>query len=321
MNDGNLPNLEDKNQNSEEFVKSIATSFVNALPAIVAVGIAIWWVFYGTVEIIPTTLSITDQIGITICTIVLAVTYSGLIANGGFASAKKTVKWKKQSKEWSDAIRAGNKHKKEIELFAKDIAKENQYELRVSNLENNGLLYEDFFDENGNLYYLDFIKDKKSKKNPNGLTRKQINIIKKCINIRIIIPTLFGNLSSRFFGIKKEENQRNFELKTNIKNIIIRVAVSFVTVGVMFKFYGFSIEGILSSFFQIILWTSSGVSQRVANYNFVINKLLPQMVEKTLVITGYLSLDESKKREYEELAKTEKANRMKTKRITMMEDK
>jgi hypothetical protein len=302
--------------NVEEALKNLANKVGKSLPVIVGIGIAIWWVLYGMVEITEANLSLTDRIGLTLCTVVLAVIYSGLIAKGGFSSAKQTVQYKANSKKWSEAVIKGNKYKKEIELYAKDIAKENQYELRVANLEANGLYYGDYFDEEGNLYFLDYKSEKKTKHNPNGLTRKQLKIIKKCINIRIIIPTLFGSLSSKFFGVKREETQKRYESKTNLFNFILRVILSIFSVGFIVSFIGFNINGFIYAVFQIILWTSSGVSQRMSNYNFVLNKLLPQMVEKTLIINGYLSLSEEKQRYYEERVEIEKLRRGGIKKIT-----
>jgi hypothetical protein len=303
-------------ENIEEGFKNIAINFGKALPFVVLLAIASWWVLQGMISITSVQISLTDRIGLTICTIALAVIYSGIIAKGGFGSAKETKKYKKHSLEWGNAIKLGNPHKKCIELYARDIAKNNQFELRVANLEANGLYYWDYFDEEGNFIKLDFEKDKKTKNNVNGLTRKQIRIIKKCIDIRIVIPTLFGNLSSKFFGVKREINQREYEGRTNLVNIIFRIILSFFTVGIMIKFIGFNLEGLIYSVLQLVIWTASGVYQRLNNYNFVMNKLLPQMVEKTLIIEGYLSLSEDKKLEYENRVMIEENKKTAIKKLT-----
>ena len=51
---------------------------------------------------------------------------------------------------------------------------------------------------------------------------------------------------------------------------------------------GFSIGSMMYAVFQIVLWTGSGIVQRLQNYNFVMNKEIPQLEERTLIIKGYL---------------------------------
>lgn len=315
IDDINEKNIAEATPTLEETMSNFATKVGKILPIIVAIAIAIWWVLNGIIKFEKAELGIVEQVGLVFCTCSLAVIYSGLIANGGFDSAKRTTKFKKHSREWTAAIKDGVKDKKSIELYARDIAKENQRELRTANLEANGLYYWDYFDEKGEFIKLNYHQDKKSKTNINGLTKKQIRIIKKCVNIRIVIPTLFGNLSSKFFGLKKEKTQKSYERSNNLLNFIFRILMSVLTVGLIVKFIGFNIEGIIYAFLQIVLWTSSGVSQRMSNYNFVMNKLLPQMVEKTLIINGFLSLDEQKKQEYRERAVLEQFQKKPVKQI------
>ena len=287
----------------EEKIQEFAKSMMNKMPLFIAIGIAIFWIFYGTVEIIPTNLSIVERIGLTICTIVLAVTYCNLIADGGFKSARESIEYETADKEYEQAQKDGKTEQLEITEYAKDIAKDNLRECRARNLDLNGLKYRDYFDIDGNYIGNDYKLNKL-------LRRKQKKTIKKCINLRIIIPNIFGNLSSKFFGLKKEVTQKDYKRKDITMQTIIRTVLSFFSVGMMFNFLGFSWGSAIYALFQIVLWSASGFSQRLKNYNFVKDILVPQMKEKTLIINGYLALDDNRKVYYQKRVEDVKHERL-----------
>lgn len=297
--------LESFNKTFEEKLKDFSTRLFSLSPLLVAIGIAMWWCLEGMVKITGADLTIENRIALTAITIFIAMVYCNLISTGGFQAAKKSPEYKVCSKDWNDAIKRGNTNKAEIIEYAKDIARVNQRELRIKNLENVGLNYSDIFDEKGELIRLDYERKYNKKKNPNGFTRGQIKIIKHCINIRIDIPEMFGNISSKFFGLQKRASQKSYEIKTNVTNGIIRAVAAFFAVGITFAWVGLSFEALISAIFQIVLWTGSGVLQRMKNYNFIINKILPQIVENTLIINGYMDLEDSRKQIYINRAKEE----------------
>lgn len=283
--------IREYNIRKEERIQEVAKSLMNRMPLFIAIGIAIFWVFYGTIEIYPTTLSVTDRIIVTVCTVALAVSYCDLIALGGFRSAKESGDYKEADKDYEDALKKGNTKKAEITEYAKDIAKENLKDWRKNNLESNGLKYETYFDENLEYIGGDYRKDK-------SLRRSQKKCIRKCINQRIILPDIFGFISSKVFGIKKPITEKQYLRKTSVYNTIIRIAISIASVGVMFNFLGFSIGSMIYALFQIVMWTASGFSQRIKNFNFIKDNIIPQIKEKTLIITGYLDLEEEQKNKY-----------------------
>ena len=283
--------LREYNLRKEEKVQEFAKAMMNRMPLFIAIGIAIFWVFYGTVEIYPTSLSITDRIIVTICTVALAVSYCDLIAVGGFRSAKESWDYKEADDKYDKALQRGNTKKEEITRYAQDIAKENLKDWRKNNLEANGLKYEDYFDNDLEYIGGDFKKDK-------SLRRSQKKCIRKCINQRIILPDIFGFISSKVFGIKKPIDEKQYRRKTSIQNTIIRIIVSVASVGIMFRFLGFSIGSMIYALFQIVLWTASGFSQRIKNFNFIKDTIIPQIKEKTLIINGYMDLSEEKKQKY-----------------------
>lgn len=278
-----------KEEKAQLFFKKLTSK----IPLIIALGIAVWWIFYGTVKITSTTLSLTDRIGLTICTIVLAITYCSLISDGGFRSAKQTEYFIKVNDEYESAVKKGNAFKKEINKYAYEIAVGNLKECRKNNLEANGIEYEDIFDEDGKLILVDYKKDPR-------YSRKQKKVIRKCVCQRIILPSIFGNISSKYFGLKREISQKEYTAKTTLTKTITRTIVSIVSVGIMFEFVGFSWGSFIYAVFQIVMWTASGYVQRLKNYDFVIDELIPQLKEKILIITGYLELKEIQESEVKE---------------------
>lgn len=298
----------------EEGIKEVGQNAFALAPMFAAVGIAIWWIFSGMVSVTKVQLGITEQIGLAIATVFIALTYCKLIAEGGFQSAKQTKTYQAVSSEWTKAINRGNAHKKEINMYAKEIAKDNLKELRIENCEKNGIDYGEIFDANGNVIKLDYKENKYHKElNPHGYTKKQIRIIKKCIETKIDIPEMFGNISSRWFGIKKRQTQKEYERKTDISNGITRIIIALFSAGITFTWIGFSVQAIIYSLFQIVLWTASGILQRLKNYNFVLNNTMPQIVENTMMINGYMDLTDEKKEIYKKLVIEDDEKKMRLK--------
>ena len=316
------PQVETENLNKtfEEKIEDAKKKMLDLSPLFCGIAIAIWWIFYGMVEIVPTNLTIEQRIGLTVVTIFIAIVYCSLISAGGYTDAKNTKAYRDAAGEWTDAIRRGNPHKAEIIEYAKNIARVNQKELRTQNLENQGLQYNEIFDDKGELTRLDYETNKYHKiKNPSGYTKKQIKIIKKCINIRIQVPEMFGNISSRFFGIQRRTSVKEFDTKNTIKNTIVRSVVAIFSVGISFSFLGLTWNAIIYALFQIVLWTGSGVVDRTKKYHFIIDKILPQIVENTLMINGYMELSEIEKEKYKAMAR-EEAEKKNRKQIPMQPD-
>ncbi len=86
-------------------------------------------------------------------------------------------------------------------------------------------------------------------------------------------------------GEHRKINYISYEQATRI---VRRTVLSFVSLLVFFHYKGLNFDGVMYAFFQIVLWTSSGIMQRSQNFNFVLDTLLPQMRSKTSIINGYL---------------------------------
>lgn len=313
------PTVETENLNKtfEEKLEATKKKLIDLSPLMCGIGIAIWWIFYGMVEIVPTNLSIEQRIGLTVITIFIAIVYCNLISAGGYSDAKNTSAYRIAAREWTDAIKKGNSHKAEIIEYARTFALTNQKEIRTQNLENVGLNYSEIFTDSGELLKTDFDTNKyHKKKNPSGYSKSEIKCIRKCINIRIQIPEMFGNISSRFFGIQKRTSVKEFDTKNTIKNTLIRSVVAIFSVGISFTFLGLTWNAVIYALFQIVLWTGSGVVDRYKKYHFIIDKILPQIVENTLMINGYLELSEIEKEKYKAMAR-EEAEKKNRKQIPM----
>ena len=284
--------LHELKQRNEERVQEFFKKLSSMIPGFIGALIALWWIFFGALKITQTEVSFVDNIGITLCSIVLSITLCELIAGGGFSSARQTKQYVVTEHEYKNAVQEGLSKQKPITRYAMDIARNNLLEVRKRNLATNGLFYDDYFDNEGNFIGGDYKHNK-------SLKRYQKRVITKCIKLKVILPSIFGNISSKTFGLQKEVSQTEFRTKTISKNSIIRIVISILTANVMFEFIGFNIGSLIFAFFQIVLWTSSGLIQRIANFNFVIDRLVPQIQDKTSIIKSYLALPEYEKQKYE----------------------
>ena len=280
-------------QRNEEKFQDAMKKIIKLIPTIITICIAIWWMFYGTLKIEQISFElIASNIGLVICSVVLSITMCELIANGGYDSGKESKRYIEAKNKHTRLVQQGLSKQKEILAYATDIAKSNLKESRMTNLASNGLYYGDYFDSEGDFIGGDYKRNKK-------LTCYQRKIIKKCIHQKIILPSIFGDISSKFFGLKKEITQKEYQTKSSVKNVILRALLAFISASVVFEFIGFSITSLIFAFFQIVLWASSGLIQRINNFNFVNETLSSQLEERALIIESYFALNEKEKEKYE----------------------
>lgn len=280
-------------RNEEKFQAAIK-KIGSYIPVFIAVCIALWWLFYDAIEIESAKLNVTERVGVMLLTIFLSMVFRSLIANGGYASAKNTKTFIEAETIYEDTASKGIAKQKQILRYANDVASKNLYECRKSNLEANGLRYSDFFDEDGNYIGMDY-------KHAKNLNLRQKIVINKAIKQRVILPAIFGYISSKWFGLKKEQSQRQHQTKTAISNFIFGVFASFISVGVTFHFIGISVDSLIYAFAQILLWTTSGYIQRLNNFNFILDVIVPLYKEKTHIINSYFALSDREKQQYEEV--------------------
>ena len=287
--------LQKLNKQNEEKFQDAIKKIARLIPTIITICIAIWWMFYGTLKIEQFSFEvIASNIGLVVCSVVLSITMCELIAGGGYDSGKQSKRYVEAKNKHTKMVQLGLSKQKQILRYANAIAISNLKESRTTNLASNGLFYEDYFDKDGNYIGGDY-------KHNHKLKSYQRRIIKKCIHQKVVLPSIFGDISSKYFGLKKEITQSEYRAKTSAKNIIIRSLLAFISASVVFEFIGFSITSLIFAFFQIVLWVSSGLIQRINNFNFVVDTLASQLEERTLIIESYFALSDIEKQKYEEI--------------------
>lgn len=281
------------NKRNEEKIQETFKRLGEKIPLFIAIAITIWWLLYDSIEIEQATLSFRERFSVTCITIVLSLIFRSLIADGGYGSAKKTTMYTLTMNQYDEARQKGLSKQRQIMAYTNAIALKNLHDCRKVNLQSNDLKYEDFFNEEGEYIGCDY-------KHSKNLNKRQKQVIKKAIKQRVIVPSVFGYFSSKWFGLKKEKTQRGHQVKSTISNFFFCVALSFATVGVSFKFVGINLDSFIYAFCQILLWTASGYIQRVKNFNFIIDEIVPFYKEKTNIITSYFELSYNERAKYEE---------------------
>lgn len=281
-----------------------ASRVVNIAPLLAGIGIIIWWLFQGTIGITKVELTFEQRVGLTICVIVVALTYRKLISMGGFKDAMKTEEYTKTDKEWKDEKDKVKGKRDACLLYVKDRCYLNMKSHRRHVLERNDLTYEECFDEEGNFINLNYKHNKyNKKKNPNGYRLHQRLVIRKCSRMRVYEPDVFGLEKSFAFGLRKRKSITGFKAKTDVFNTIVTTVLAFISTGMMFAWLGFSVASFIYALFQVVLWSGSGVLTRLKNYNFIIREIIPQMEENRSIICEFNCLPNERQTYYINMAR------------------
>jgi hypothetical protein len=304
-------NNEEKELSFAERFSEFTTRAVSVAPLVAALGIAVWWIFFGTIEITQLHIGIVERIGLTIVTIVMALTYRKLISTGGFEDGKKIKDYQTEFTRWRANCKKYVTEKASIQAFVEDKCKTNVRELIAKNLERNSLIYSDYFNDEGVLINTSYETNK-------DLTRHQKRIIRKCVRMKVHVPDIFTIDNEKYLGIKRRESEREFKTKTDAINTTVTTVLAFFSTGIMFAFVGFSKGSWIYALFQIALWTGTGVMGRIKNYNHVVKKQLNYIIENSDLIEEYAGLPQNKKDEFFIKAQD---NNKKIKMITMKEER
>ena len=266
----------------------------NHLPSIFAILISLFFVFSGLVEILPTAMSVKEQIIMAFINIVAGFTITSLVGEGGFSSAKSTSNYLNEIKDYNAQVLKGLKWREGIENLAKKKANDNLKNYRRQLLESVGLRYNDIFDKDGHLITENDISKHKGDQN----YHKKVKVLHKAINTKIHLTNVFGRASSSTYGLKKEVSEKSFRTKNGITKAITKILLGVVSVGIMFNWLGFTWGALIYSFMQVVLWTGMGLIDRQKNFNFIINEIVPQYESNRLIIQEFLELPDTKKQEY-----------------------
>lgn len=282
----------------EDILNSTGRWFTKHISTIFAILISLFFIFSGTVDILPTKLGIKEQIIVAIINIIAGYSITKLIGEQGFTSAKNNIEFVEVRKSYESAVKNAIQYRSAIDEFAKDKAKENLKATRINICESVGLYYYDIFDEEGNLKHDFDITIYKSDKN----YHKKVSRFNKCLKLKIQDTSVFSKSGSSKFGIHKRKTEKQYRTKTYTVSAITKLVFGIGSVGVMFVWIGFDLGSVIYSSMQIILWSAFGVIDRLKNYNFIIEEIMPQYVDDELIINEFMSKPESEKKYYIERA-------------------
>lgn len=234
------------------------------LSIIVVSIIAIFYMFWGSVELLPKKLNWWELICFISTTLVFGISITNLIGESGFSAGKLDEGYlatRSMLIEWCD-LAIGFKQDA-IKYVDKQIDKEIEEERRLI-LHRAGIHYNDIFDNAGKA-----LITCKSLKASNKYSHRQKKSIRKAINIKKYEFTLFAYSSTKIVGRKREQSEMEFRSRGIGKDFAIRIFLAVISGSIMFSFTTIDIASVIYSFFQMVLWCASGVLKRVQNFNFI----------------------------------------------------
>ena len=302
-----MANYNDEGRTFEQWANYTGKWISKHITTIFAILISIYFVFSGTIKIIPTELGIKEQVIMTLLTIIAGFSITSLIGDQGFSSAREDEEFKREKEKYEDSVKKGTKYRSAIDEFAKDRAKENLKELRINLCNSVALYYYDIFDDEGNVIK-DF--DITIYKNDKNYTKK-IMVYKKCLRLKTQDTSVFSNSGSSKFGIEKRKTIRGYKTKKNTISAITKVILGFGSISIMFIWVGWTAGGIIYALMQVVLWTAMGVIDRLKNFSFMINEIMPQFTEDRLIIDEFIDMSDYDKQVYIERALNRKKPKIK----------
>ena len=286
----------------EDVLNSTGKWITKHITTIFAILISLFFIFSGTVKVLPTELGVKEQIVVAILNIFAGFSISSLVGEQGFTSAKQSQDFKDIRKEYNDSVKKAIKYRSAIDEFAKEKAYENLKHLRIGLCESVGLYYYDIFDDNGSLKK-DF--NIYQYKNDRRFRFTKLRIFKKAVKLKVQDYSVFSKSGSSKFGIEKRQTEKVYRAKKYPIKAIIKLVLGISSVGVMFVWIGFNLGSLVFAFAQVMLWTGMGVIDRLKNYNFIIEEIMPQYIDDRLVIDEFMEMSEEVKSVYVEKADLE----------------
>ena len=290
----NEETFKDTSESLELKFRKAGMWFTNHLPTIFAILISLFFIFSGTVKVLPTELDLKEQIIMAIINIFAGFSITSLVSEHGFKSAKEDKEYRQELKEYNECVQKGLKWREGIENLAKKKANDNLKNYRIHLLESVGLRYTDLFDTYDRLITEYDIRQHKNDQN----YHKKVRAYHKAINTKVYTTNVFGRASSSTYGLKKETSERAFRTKNGIVKGITKLLLGIVSVGIMFQWLGFTLGALIYSFMQVVLWTGMGLIDSQKNYNFILNEIKPQYETNRLIIQEFLLLPDKEKEKY-----------------------
>lgn len=266
-----------ENNKTLDFFKKNATTLI-------VVVISIFYIFWGSVELVLKDLKWWELICYVATTLLFGVCITSLVGETGFSAGKENKKYKATRSLLIDYCDVAIPYKEEaIEYVGKEIDKEIKEE-RTEILHRAGILYNEIFDESGKVVVSQAEIKKRGK-----YTKKQKKSVRQTIRIKKYDFTLFAYSSVKVIGRKREISEQEYRAKNFGKDFITRILLAVISGSIMFMFNGLTWATIIYSAFQIVLWVSSGIMKRTQNYNFIVVSLRDADLDRIGYLKAFLS--------------------------------
>lgn len=250
--------LEELQNFTVRYIKTIAMD-------IIVVLVAIAYIFYQMVGLEPTSVNPLVLIAQAFMGIICGVAIKQALGENGFSRGYNSKFWLDEEEKYNNACNTANPYMERVDNFyqCEEIEKKRNY--RRSKLQGARLKYDQWFDYDGNYIGIP-LKELKEK----GYDIKQIQVIKKCIKVKIYPLNLFSqyDISNDKFT-KKEITDRAQRGKNATRNTISATIIAIIGVYFIPFLSKWSWASFISSTMQVAMWVLFGILQLFTNYNFV----------------------------------------------------
>lgn len=250
--------LEELQNFTVRYIKTIAMD-------IIVVLVAIAYIFYQMVGLEPTSVNPLVLIAQAFMGIICGVAIKQALGENGFSRGYNSKFWLDEEEKYNNACNTANPYMERVDNFyqCEEIEKKRNY--RRSKLQGARLKYYQWFDYDGNYIGIP-LKELKEK----GYDRKQRQVIKKCIKVKIYPLNLFSqyDISNDKFT-KKEITDKAQRGKNATRNTISATIIAIIGVYFIPFLSKWSLASFISSTMQVAMWVLFGILQLFTNYNFV----------------------------------------------------
>lgn len=272
---------------SLRYIRTIAMDLVVVL-------VALAYVFYQMIKLEITDLNPLVLLAQATIGIICGVVIKQALGENGFSKGYNSEYYNNEEKKYNDACNSAVEYIDKVDNFYEYEKIEKKKNYRRQHLQEAGLKYSMWFDNDGN-YIGDAIKDlKKSKK----YTRKQIKVLVRCINVKIYPLNLFGQFTiSTEKDTEKEPTDKKQRAKNLRNNTVAATVIAVIGVYFIPLISGWNLAAFISATMQVALWVIFGILQLYQNYNFVVVDLVSVMRKKKEGIAKFV--DGCKKNKYD----------------------
>lgn len=262
--------------NSKKVYDFIKGNLINAI--VIAIGLA--YVFWGTVTIERTELSVITVLSRAGIGIVCGFVIKQALGENGFNKGYRSEIWLDSLEKYKNASNGAQNFIERVDNFYlyEEIRKKRIY--RRTNLQAYQMRYSEFFDKDG--YFIG--SDEKVQK----LTRKQRRMLNKCIRVKIYHLNLFSEYSNEIENDtrpeKTDKNQRGKMIRKNSFTAIFTAVAGAYFTATLGKF---NLGAIIFATVQVLMWIAAGVIQLYSNYNYVTVEKTSKLSQKVEIITRF----------------------------------